>query len=62
MDNIELHNEVMFYKKAVERMGDELQRLKKELRDMHSEIAAYNRTVMRLSSQLDMAKEFGDTL
>lgn len=62
MDNMELHNEVMFYKKAVERMGDELQRLKKELRDMHSEIAAYNRTVMRLSSQLDMAKEFGDTL
>ena len=62
MDNMELHNEVMFYKKAVERMGDELQRLKKELRDMHSEIAAYNRTVKRLSAQLDMAKEFGDTL
>ena len=62
MDSMELHNEVMFYKKSVERMGDELQRLKKELRDMHSEIAAYNRTVMRLSSQLDMAKEFGDTL
>ena len=55
MDNIELHNEVMFYKKAVERMGVELQKLKKELRDMHSEIAAYNRTVKRLSARLDMA-------
>lgn len=62
MDNMELHNEVMFYKKAVERMGVELQKLKKELRDMRSEIAAYNRTVKRLSAQLDMAKEFGDTL
>ena len=62
MDNMELHNEIMFYKKAVERMGNELQRLKKELRDMHSEIATYSGTVKRLSSQLDMAKKFGDTL
>lgn len=61
MDNTELHNEVMFYKKAVERTAAELQKLKKELRDMHSEIAAYNSTVKRLSAQLDMAKEFGDT-
>jgi hypothetical protein len=62
MDNMELHNEVMFYKKAVERMGDELQKLRKELQDMHGEIATYSVTVKRLSSQLDMAKEFGDTL
>ena len=62
MDNMELHNEVMFYKKAVEHMGDELQKLRKELRDMHNEIATYSHTVNRLSSQLDMAKEFGETL
>lgn len=62
MDNMELHNEVMFYKKAVERMGNELQKLRKELQDMHSEIVTYSDTVKRLSSQLDMAKEFGDTL
>lgn len=62
MDNMELHNEVMFYKEAVEHLGDELQRLKKELRDMHSEIETYSHTVKRLSSRLDMAKEFGDTL
>ena len=59
---MELHNEIMFYRKAVERMGDELQKLRKELQDMHSEIATYSGTVKRLSSQLDMAKEFGDTL
>ena len=62
MDNMELHNEVMFYKKAVERMGNELQRVRKEMQDMRGEITTYSNTVKRLSSQLDMAKEFGDTL
>ena len=57
-----MHNEVMFYKKAVERMGNELQRIRKEMQDMRVEITTYSNTVKRLSSQLDMAKEFGDTL
>lgn len=62
LDNLELHNEVMFYKGIVEGLYNEVQSLQGDIKALRKELSVYSESAKRLSTQLDMSEKFGETL
>ena len=62
MNNLEIHNEVMFYKGIVEGLYSEVRSLQGDIKDLRKELSVYSESAKRLSTQLDMSEKFGETL
>lgn len=62
LNNLEIHNEVMFYKGIVEGLYSEVRSLQGDIKDLRKELSVYSESAKRLSTQLDMSEKFGETL
>lgn len=62
LDNLELHNEVMFYKGIVEKLYREVVSLRNDVKTLRTELSVYSESAKRLSAQLDMSDKFGETI
>ena len=61
LNNLEIHNEVMFYKGIVEGLYSEVRSLQGDIKDLRKELSVYSESAKRLSTQLDMSEKFGET-
>ena len=62
LNNLEIHNEVMFYKGIVEGLYSEVRSLQGDIKALRKELSVYSESAKRLSTQLDMSEKFGETL